>query len=296
MSDEPGWQRVVEQSWEGNADKAGITRDSATGVAVLFAEWRAGASNPAFRLVNRVETADRQFDITHRNQPTERQEILRRNLHTLGESSDGLLRSTAERIVGRVRDPVAQAKLLYDWVIDRTRFDTKGSGAGKIDVAAMLERGEAVGRCADINGLFVALARAVGIPARLTYGLRVDQSQIVASLGQRGDLTNAQHCRAEFYAPGYAWVPADPADVRKALAEDGASLDRMKEAVLRKLLFGFWEMNWIGFHRNPDLPLRGAQSNLPPGLVAPWVEIGGQPPGAESRSSLKITATRGSDQ
>lgn len=296
FGDEPGWQRVVEQGWEGNADKAGIARDQVSGAAVFFAEWQAGAASPKFRLRSRVETADRQFDITHRNLPAERQEILRRNLGSLADAPDGLLRSTAERIIGRVRDPVAQGKMIYDWVIDKTRFDTRGSGRGTLDIAAMLERGETTGRSADINGLFVALSRSIGIPARLTYGLRVDQSQIVASLGQRGDLAGAQHCRAEFYAPGYAWIPVDPADVRKALAEDGASLDRMKETVLRRLLFGFWEMNWIGFHRSAEPGWRGSASGASTELVIPWIEVGGKTVGSDGQFHLRVTATRGIDQ
>ena len=30
------------------------------------------------------------------------------------------------------------------------------------------------------------------------------------SLGKAGDVTKAQHCRAEFYAQGMGWFPVDP--------------------------------------------------------------------------------------
>ena len=35
-----------------------------------------------------------------------------------------------------------------------------------------------------------------------------------------GDVTRAQHCRAEFYAASHGWVPVDPADVRKVMLEE----------------------------------------------------------------------------
>mgnify|MGYP003297110957 CR=1 FL=1 len=60
--------------------------------------------------------------------------------------------------------------------------------------------------------LFVALARSEGIPARDVYGIRVAGSQLgYKSLGKAGDITKAQHCRAEFYLPTHGWVPVDPA-------------------------------------------------------------------------------------
>ena len=70
----------------------------------------------------------------------------------------------------------------------------------------MLTANDLNGKCADINALFVALARAAGIPARDAYGLRVADSQLgYRSLGKAGDVTRAQHCRAEFYAASHGW-------------------------------------------------------------------------------------------
>ena len=89
------------------------------------------------------------------------------------------------------------------------------------DVRYMLTANDLNGKCADINALFVALARAAGIPARDAYGLRVAGSQLgYRSLGKAGDVTRAQHCRAEFYAASHGWVPVDPADVRKVMLEE----------------------------------------------------------------------------
>ena len=92
----------------------------------------------------------------------------------------------------------------------------------------MLETKNLSGKCADLNALFVGLARAAGMPARDLYGLRVAPSEQFPSLGRAGgDVTTAQHCRAEVWVTNIGWIPVDPADVRKVILEEkpGASLD-----------------------------------------------------------------------
>ena len=66
------------------------------------------------------------------------------------------------------------------------------------------------GKCADINGLFVGLARAAGLPARDLYGIRVAPSRFgYKSLGAGStDVTKAQHCRADVWLEGH-WLDAD---------------------------------------------------------------------------------------
>jgi transglutaminase-like putative cysteine protease len=123
----------------------------------------------------------------------------------------------------------------------------------------MLESGNLGGKCADLNALFVGLARSVGIPARDVYGVRVADSATWKSLGKSGDITRAQHCRAEFYDSRFGWVPVDPADVRKVILEEEKDrllpLDDARVHLARRVLFGAWEMNWIGFNTAGDTQL-----------------------------------------
>jgi len=105
----------------------------------------------------------------------------------------------------------------------------------------MLETNNLGGKCADINAVFVALARSAGIPARDVYGIRIaDSARGYKSLGKSGDITKAQHCRAEFYAAGYGWFPVDPADVRKVILEEtgGLTVNDPKVLAIRDYLFG----------------------------------------------------------
>jgi transglutaminase-like putative cysteine protease len=94
------------------------------------------------------------------------------------------------------------------------------------------------------------------------YGIRVAPSKLgYKSLGRGGgDITNAQHCRAEVYLAGYGWVPMDPADVRKVILEEdgGKKPDDPMVLSARKRLYGSWEMNWLAYNYAHDLALPGS--------------------------------------
>jgi transglutaminase-like putative cysteine protease len=84
------------------------------------------------------------------------------------------------------------------------------------------------------------------------FGMRIAESNVSKSLGRSGDVSKAQHCRAEFYVAGYGWVPVDPADVRKVMLEEQLPLEDAVITRLRERLFGTWEMNWVGFNYARD--------------------------------------------
>src|SRR6266481_1964509 len=121
----------------------------------------------------------------------------------------------------------------------------------------MLEARSLGGKCADLNALFVGLTRAVGIPSRDIYGIRVADSAEFKSLGKSGDISKAQHCRAEFYLPAHGWVPVDPADVRKVVLEEkgGLSLGDATVQRARAKLFGAWEMIYLAYNYAHDVKL-----------------------------------------
>lgn len=265
------WQRSLGHSWQGNFETAGIYRDPVAEMEVFYADWSTSVSEPKLRIVSQVATQDRHFDITRRGAVAERNEVLRRCLHpTALVPTDGLVRQAAERAVGRIKDPVAQGKAIYDWVVDNSAYDPQSSGGG--DIAAMLDSGRLAGRSADIALLFVGLCRSIGIPARPVFGMRVDYSRLFGGLGMTGNLRQAQHCRAEFYTPGYGWIPVDPSDVRKSILDERLGSADSKLVVLKKLLFGFWEMNWIGFNAAQDVELRGSTGKTLPFMTVPQVE------------------------
>lgn len=69
------------------------------------------------------------------------------------------------------------------------------------DAQACLAQGG--GCCTDLNSLFIALARARGIPARLNMGYQL----LEENSGKWVD--PGYRCWVEYYVPGYGWVSAD---------------------------------------------------------------------------------------
>jgi transglutaminase-like putative cysteine protease len=128
---------------------------------------------------------------------------------------DGLVLETSQQIVKGQMSEVARARAIYEWIVDNTFRDPKVKGCGLGDIKTMLETGYLGGKCADLNALYVGLARAAGLPARDVYGVRCADSAEFKSLGKSGDISKAQHCRAEVYLTGHGWMPVDPADVRE---------------------------------------------------------------------------------
>jgi transglutaminase-like putative cysteine protease len=203
-----------------------------------------------------VKTADRHFDVTKRTVAPEREDILRRNLQASQLiPNEGLAHQLGERIVGRIKDPVAQAKAMSTTGSSTTAiYDPKPARLRHWRYSpSQLIQGQYGGRSADINGLFVSICRAIGIPARCVYGLRtVGPSRLFRSLGLTSDnATRAQHVRAEFYVPGYSWIPVDPSDVRRSNLTGRFISDRDSKLLSHdaRILFGVWEMNWIAFNR-----------------------------------------------
>lgn len=266
------FQRTLGHSWEGNPGNSSMRRLPDGDLEVFQCQWRDGVEGK-LQFKTMVTTADRHFDVTKRTVAPERNDILRRNLQASQLiPNDGLAFQLGERILGRIKDPVAQAKAVYEWVVDNTTYDPSLPGCGTGDVRRQLISGQYGGRSADINGLFVSICRAIGIPARCVYGLRVAPSRLFRSLGLAGDnATRGHHVRAEFYVPGYGWIPVDPSDVRRAIAIEGLSDRDSKLLSLKKILFGVWEMNWIAFNVGTDVTLPG--QNAPrPFLLLPQVE------------------------
>ncbi|GHU07133.1 transglutaminase [Betaproteobacteria bacterium] len=267
------WQRSFGYHWQGNFEMAGVYRDPVADMEVFYANWTEGVAEPKLEITSRIGTQERHFDITRREALAERTEILRRCLQaTQRAPTDGIVRRTAERAIGRIKDPMAQGKAIYDWVVENTIYDPQTPGSDRMRVDQILESGHLAGRSIEISLLFVALCRSIGIPARPVFGLRMDRSRLFDCLGASGELNTAIHCRAEFYSPGYSWVPVNPSDVRLAIL--GADLSQFdpKLTVLKKLLFGFWEMNWVSFNAALDVTLHETSGDALPYLIRPVVE------------------------
>lgn len=259
------FQRNQATTWKTNAANASMRRRPDGELEVFLCEWTGKEGVPQLEISSTVSTADRLFDVTKRTMPPEREDILRKNLQASNLlPNEGFAHELGGQIVGRIKDPVAQARAVYDWVIDNTIYDNALPAGGLGNVKQQLEQRQYGGRSADINGLFVAICRAIGLPARCVYGVRIGGSRLFKSLGLKDEnATFAQHCRAEFYVPGYSWIPVDPSDVRRVIALEALSDRDPKIMSLRRVLFGVWEMNWVAYNYSSDTPLPNLEDIQP---------------------------------
>lgn len=251
------YQRPLSNQWKGTDEtKAGIYRDALYSAPIFFAEWDKPGS-AVVEVTSQFITRNRAVDLKNpRAGGLASKEALAPYLAPTSHiPTDGIVRETALKITKNIHNPVKKARAIYDWVVENSFRDPKVRGCGIGDIKFMLETGNLGGKCADINALFTGLARASGIPARDVYGVRVADSAGFKSLGRSGDISKAQHCRAEFYAASIGWIPVDPADVRKAVLEENLSLTDPKIRALREKLFGAWEMNWLAYNTAGDFEL-----------------------------------------
>ncbi|MDE3196020.1 MAG: transglutaminase domain-containing protein [Acidobacteriota bacterium] len=269
------FQRAVSHTFEAPGGKARLLLPTADAPGMVAAEFPPGIK-PQITLTSRAVTRDYRVDLSHPGSVG--REALSRYLRpTRLIPTDGLVKATSVRITKGAGTDREKARAIYEWIVENTFRDPKTLGCGRGDIRFMLESGNLSGKCADLNALFVGLARAAGLPARDVYGIRAAKSRLEAkSLGiTSADITKAQHCRAEVWLSGFGWVPVDPADVRKVILEEppgGRTLNDPIVARMRARLFGSWEMNWVAYNFAHDVVLPGSNESPIGFLMYPQAE------------------------
>lgn len=258
------YQKSLGNAWQADGGKADLVTDARYGAGIVAATFADGAK-PVLSLTSRFAT--RNYSVNPaggRGMQSSSDELRRYLAATEFMPTDGIVKTTADGIVKGAKTDIDKAKLIYEWVVENTYRDAKVRGCGTGDVKFMLENNSYGGKCGDLNALFVALCRSVGVPARDVYGIRVADSQRgYKSLGKAGDITKAQHCRAEFYAQNVGWIPVDPADVRKVMLEEegGKKIDDPKVVAARQFLWGNWEMNYLAYNTAHDVAMPGSSKS-----------------------------------
>lgn len=253
-----GYQTVLSQRYSGNADQVKI--ESVDSVPLLHVTW-IKANKPEFEITQTVRIQDQRKATPEASSLKTINKYISPTAHV---QTDGIVRETASKIVGNLSDTDKRAEAIYNWIVDKSIRDPNVRGCGLGDVKSTLKANTLGGKCADLNSLFVGLARAAKIPAREVFGIRVDSSIESPSLGKTGDVSKGQHCRAEYYSEKMkAWIPVDPADIRKVILEEKISLDDPKIESLRRKFFGYWEGNWIAFNHGRDFFVRSMDKKIP---------------------------------
>ena len=266
LTSDTDYQKSLGNAWTAEGGTVRYTQNPKYRAGIVAAEFPQSVQKPTLRLVSRFATRDRAVDLSVKGTGAkEDPAVLRLNLAATDLlPTDGVVRRTAQEITKGKKNDLDKARAIYEWVVDNTFRDPQTRGCGVGDIKSMLEAKNLGGKCADLNALFVGLARSIGIPARDVYGVRVAASKHgYKSLGANSEnITKAQHCRAEFYAQGYGWIPVDPADVRKVVLEEppgNLAVTDDKVQRMRRMLFGAWEMNWLAYNYAHDVELPGSR-------------------------------------
>ena len=266
------FQKTLANEFNADGGTAKMVESQADALGIIAAEFPAGVK-PMLTVTSRIATKNCAVDLSApgRAPKADRAELEHFLRPTKLLPTDGMVKSTATQITSGTKTDVERARAIYEWIVENTFRNPKTRGCGLGDIRFMLETKDLGGKCADLNALFVGLARAAGLPARDVYGIRVAKSELgYKSLGPSTEMvTKAQHCRAEVHLEGYGWVPVDPADVRKVVLEEPPGNRPLDDEMVKKArarLFGSWEMNWMAYNFAHDVALPGS-SGTPIGFL-----------------------------
>src|SRR3974390_431844 len=272
------FQKTTSNRFIADGGKARLVESNPNALGIVVATFPPEAK-PILTLSRQVSLRNYSVDLSApgNERPASKAELQYYLQSTKHIPTDGIVKAKAIEITKGVATDVEKACAIYEWIVDNTFRDPKVRGCGRGDIRFMLESGDLGGKCADLNALYVGLARAAGLPARDVYGIRVAKSDLgYKSLGASSErVTKAQHCRAEVYLARFGWVPVDPADVRKVVLEEppgNRPLSDEMVASARKRLFGSWEMNWMAYNFAQDVELPGSGGPTLPFLMYPQAQ------------------------
>ncbi len=121
------------------------------------------------------------------------------------------IQNQAKAIVDRRKTVAENAWGIYDFVSQRLTYN-KEAGANYTDrggaVKALNEPKDVV--CMGFTDLFIALARAAGIPARELDGYAYTSDNVLKPLSIEFRGSDVLHAWPEFYDPYFGWVAIDP--------------------------------------------------------------------------------------
>ncbi len=275
------YQTVTDVKIDGNYDYSGVFTEGEWGNSILYAEWKEPKEKPQLSFsfnVERSEIIKKEFSQGEASIPPEVKKFL---LPSDDVPTGGEVKDIAEEITRGRKTILSKAEAIYDYIVENYKRDPNVKGCGTGKVLELIQK--KAGKCVDIHSVFAALARSVGVPFREILGIR---------MAKEGDITDAYHCRGEFYLPGYGWVPIDASDVLKKMLKENLTLDDPEVKKTRDYFFGAQTETYIDFGTGRDITLNplqdGEELNY---FMYPYAEVDGKPLDYLSQKELKYTVT-----
>jgi transglutaminase-like putative cysteine protease len=236
-----GWQEV---------------EDRAHGNKVLYFNATPAESGRTIEIEYRVERVEKSAYRPAAGPPPESYLVPER----LVPANESFRTLAEEATRGRTTD-LMRARALYDHVIDRMRYMKYGVGWGVGDAPRACDA--RTGNCSDYHAYFIALARALGIPARLAIGAAIPSERNEGGI-------DGYHCWAEFFADSKWW----PVDISEG----------DKYSSLATYYFGHHPANRIELSRGRDILVDPLPASGPINLLAyPVLEVAGTPVKADTQ-------------
>jgi transglutaminase-like putative cysteine protease len=266
LPDDDDCQKVLDLSVVKAPKDYRITRDFAHGHRYLYAELCKPTSSTQCLatdfVIRRQATAipldpDKAgvLNDTHRKAFAE---YLRRDCPNM-EVTDRMV-ELASNLCGDDQNVVTQARKLFNFVVENTNHYSipnapKSSGKGSVEYC-LDQKG---GGCTDQHALFIALARARGIPTRLHFGSRLPAKN------EGKEIDPGYRCWVTYFVPNYGWVPMDISAANTTPTERDRFFSGLDERRLR-------------FSEGRDLELnprqQGPRVNL---FITAYIEVDGKP-------------------
>lgn len=234
-------------------------RDQAHGNKVLFLDAGPARSPRVIEIRYRVQRFEKAAYRCGEEEP--KAYLGRQRLVPVNEDFRALAKEATR---GRTSD-LMRIRALYDHVIDRMRYMKFGAGWGVGNAQRACDARS--GNCSDYHAYFIALARAIGIPARMAIGAAIPSER------QEGRI-DGYHCWAEAFADGKWW----PVDISEG----------DKYSSLATYYFGHHPANRIELSQGRDLVVDPLPASGPINLLAyPVLEVAGTPRKAQTEFSFR---------
>lgn len=170
------------------------------------------------------------------------------------------LAKMADDACGAETNVAKQAVLLLGAVADYADHYSKDPSKPKCGIGDAEDcLANAGGCCTDLHSMFIAMARARGIPTRLQMGYRLREPN------EGKEVDPGYRCWAEYFVPNYGWVSADIVE-----ADDPKGLGRTR------WFTGLTERRlWLNEGREFDLAGRAVQDKRVNTMIIGYAEIDG---------------------
>jgi transglutaminase-like putative cysteine protease len=168
LSGNTPYQKTLSNEFKAEGGTAHILQGKSDSLGIVTAEFPAGVK-PILTLTNRVATRNHVVDLSA-PRPAAESENRTELKHFLRPTkllpTDGIVKQAATEITRGADTDLEKARAVYEWIVDNTFRNPKTRGCGRGDIRFMLESKDLSGKCADLNALYVGVARAAGLPAR----------------------------------------------------------------------------------------------------------------------------------